>query len=92
MQAQYQPLQVIESYKMHKTLGYQFNLKYMPEYFKHLQSEAMKQLNEKDVQSIIKARYICESKLEKHSDYFANTIRDNTRAIRTSNILTQFYS
>ena len=79
---------MFESYKLHKHLGYQMNLKYMPEYFKNLQGQAMTQLNEEDTKSIIKARMICEQKLEKASDHFNNTIGVKTRAIRTSNIIT----
>ena len=49
-------------------MGYNMNLKYMPQYFIDLGNQALKQLNDDDVKSIIKSRTICESILEKSYD------------------------
>lgn len=77
-----------ESYKLHKTIGYQLNLQYMPQYFIELDQQASKQLNEDDVKSIIKSRNICENKLEAASDVFRNEIIYDIRRVRIENLIT----
>jgi hypothetical protein len=64
-----------------------FNLQHMPSYFKNLQCQALKQLNEDDVKSIIKSRHICEARLERASDLYKFSVNQKTRAVRTQNIL-----
>lgn len=63
------------------------NLRYMPSYFVELGNQALKQLNEDDVKSIIKSRNICENKLEKANDIFKNEIIYETRQVQTENLL-----
>ncbi len=71
--------------------GVKLNLQYMPRYFIELGQQAMKQLCEDDVKSIMKSRNICENKLEQASDVFRNDIIYETRHHRIENLLTQFY-
>ena len=75
----YEPLMAIECYKVHKTIGFNLNLKMMPQYFIRLCNQAQKDLNNYDVKSIIKSRSICEDKLEKASDIFKTEIQDQMK-------------
>ena len=49
MNRKYIPNMPMESYNLHQVIGYQQNLAMFPRYFKELQVQASKQLNEDDV-------------------------------------------
>lgn len=82
MNRKYLPILSHECYSLHKTAGFQLNLKYMPSYFIELGQQARTQLNEDDIKSIIKSRNICEDKLEKASDIFRYEILYESKIVR----------
>ena len=83
---------VHDSQKVHKFVGLRLHLQQMPNYFIDLQAQASKQLNSEDIKSIVKARAICEAKLEKAKDDFKLEATYESRMLSTQNIIQQFYS
>lgn len=87
MNRKYLPNLPHECYHLHKYAGFQLNIRYMPSYFIELGNQAIKQLDQDDIKSIIKSRSICENKLEKASEIFRNEIIYENRSVRTENLL-----
>ena len=72
-------------------MGFEAHLKMMPAYFESLNQQATKQLSNHDLVTVVRARFLCENKLELAYDDFKREKLNEARCDRTRALIQTFY-